>query len=93
MPSKQTQDEVVDEVVEVTPRENRAEALEPGEPVEAQAVTQMGATFAERAGKKAPAAAKKANSTFADRAKGAKQVKADDVEDKSVAKKTASKKS
>lgn len=82
MPAKQSKS---DEPAEVTPRENRADQLEPGDPVEAPAVTQMGATFAERAGKKAPAAAKKANTTFADRAKASgKAVASSSAEDKSV---------
>lgn len=58
---------------------------EPGEPVEAPSLTQMGATFAERA-----AAAKKTAKKVSSKA-----VEADDdkAENKAVAKKTASKKS
>lgn len=80
MPSKAAKTEDA----EVVSRET-ADAVEPGKPVEAQAVTQMGATFAERAGKKAPAQAKQANSTFAERAKASgKAVSSDEAEDKSV---------
>lgn len=89
--SKQTQ---ADEPAEVTPRESKGDAVEPGKPVGVPAVSQMGATFAERAGKKAPTGAKKANTTFADRAKSSsKAVKADgdEVENKAVA--SAAKKS
>lgn len=86
MAAKKQQD---DQVTEVTQRETRGDAIGPGEPVEAQAVTQMGATFADRSGKKAPKAAQDANSTFADRAKAAKKssskaVDSEDAENKAV---------
>lgn len=69
-----------------------ATPIEPGDPEEVQAVTQMGGTFAERAGGKAPAGAKKVgeNSTFADRkaarekAEKAVRSESDSVEDKSA---------
>lgn len=69
----------------------KAEPVGAGKPVEGVAVTQLGSTFAERSGKKPPAAAKKANTTFADRAKGSKAVDSGEAEDKSV--KSAAKKS
>ena len=56
------------EPVDIDP--SKAVTLEPGDPVEAVAVTQMGSTFAERAAARAKAEAK--------------QVKADDAEDKAV---------
>ena len=76
-------------VDEGTPRLT-ADPIEAGEPVEGTMPSQMGATFAERSGKKAPAAAKTANSTFADRAKA---VKSADTEDKAVSGRKATKKS
>jgi hypothetical protein len=58
----------------------KAEPYGPGDPVEHSAVTQMGATFAERSGKKPPKGAAVANSTFADR----KAVSGTAAENKSV---------
>lgn len=69
-----------DEPAEVVTRE-RAEDAGPGKPVDGVTPSQMGATFAERAGGKAPKLAKQANTTFADRAK---QVKPAAAEDKAV---------